>query len=124
MLSGDPTDLYEAVVSDDITVIQGCGLGGTSLINANVGLDADPRVFDDKRWPQEIRDDMENILNIDRKHVHQMLRPTVYPEHYPKPKKLEAMEKAAKGLGVADIEDIGEIFKKTPLYVYFFTFII
>ena len=59
MSLGDPTDLYEAVVSKDITVVQGCGLGGGSLINAAVGLDADPKVFEDTRWPQEIRDDLE-----------------------------------------------------------------
>lgn len=115
---GDPTDLFEAVVCKDITVIQGCGLGGTSLINANVALDADPRVFQDQRWPEEIRNDMDKLLDVDRKHVHEMLRPNVYPDHYPKPKKLEAMEKAAKGLGIPDIEDIGQIFKKTPLYVF------
>ena len=110
--------MYEVIVSDDITILQGCGLGGTSLINASVGLDADPRVFEDKRWPQAIRDDMTHLLDVDRKHVHEMLQPNVYPDFYPKPKKLEAMEKAAKGLGIPDVEDIGEIFKKTPLYVF------
>ena len=113
---GDPTDLYEAVIGKDITVFQGCGLGGTSLINANVGLDANERVFDNSRWPQEIRDDMRNLMEVDRKHVHEMLRPTEYPDNYPKLKKLAAMEKAAKGL--VDIEDVGTIFKKTPLYAH------
>ena len=113
---GDPTDLYEAVIGKDITVFQGCGLGGTSLINANVGLDANERVYNHSNWPQEIRDDMTNLMEVDRKHVHEMLRPTEYPDNYPKLKKMEAMEKASKGL--LDIEDAGTIFKKTPLYVH------
>ena len=32
----------------DLNVLVGCGLGGTSLINANVSLPPDPRVFDDR----------------------------------------------------------------------------
>ena len=116
MSTGNPTDLYEAVVSNDITVIQGCGLGGTSLINANVALDTDERVFEDDRWPQEIQEDMNNMINFDRKHVHEMMRPREYPEDFPKLKKIEAMKKAAKGLGLVDVEDIGKIFRKTPLY--------
>ena len=36
------------VVGKDVSVLQGCGLGGTSLINANVGLDCDSRVFEDE----------------------------------------------------------------------------
>ena len=106
------------VVSNDITVVQGCGLGGTSLINANVALDADPRVFEDERWPLEIKNDMKGLMEVDRKHVHEMLLPTEYPDSLPRLKKFEAMEKAAKGLGLVDIEDIGKIFRKTPLYVH------
>ena len=119
---GDPTDLYEVIVSDDITVVKGCGLGGTSLINASVGLDADPRVFQDKRWPQDLRNDMKSFLDVDRRHVNEMLLPNVYPDHYPMPKKLKAMEKAARGLNIPDIEDIGDIFKKAPLYALFVVF--
>jgi len=48
---GDPSSLFSFHVGDDISVLSGCGLGGTSLINANVALEADPRVFD-RGWPQ------------------------------------------------------------------------
>ena len=48
LLTGHPTRLYDIVISPDVAVIQGCGLGGTSLINANVALDCDPRVFEDE----------------------------------------------------------------------------
>ena len=92
------------------------------MINANVALDANKRVFDNSTWPQEIRNDMTNLMTVDRKHVHEMLRPTEYPDDYPKLKKMEAMEKAVNGLKLGDIEDVGKIFKKTPLCVYQFIF--
>ena len=111
---GDPTDLYEAVISDDITVVQGCGLGGTSLINANVALDADQRVFEGPEWPPEIKDDMNTIMNVDRKHFQEMMQFKEYPDTYPILKKTEAMKKCATAF--TDIEDFGNIFKKTPLY--------
>ena len=85
------------------------------MINANVALDANERVFEQSTWPEEIRNDMTNMMTVDRKQVHEMLRPTEYPDHYPKLKKMEAMERAAKGLKLGDIEDVGNIFKKTPV---------
>ena len=45
---GDPTSLYDVIASPDVTVLQGCGLGGTSLINANVALECEPKIFEDK----------------------------------------------------------------------------
>ena len=45
---GNPTDLFDVTISPDVLVLKGCGLGGTSLINANVALDCDPRIFKDK----------------------------------------------------------------------------
>src|SRR6516225_219858 len=37
---GSRTGLYDIRVNDDINVFCGCGLGGTSLVNANVSLTA------------------------------------------------------------------------------------
>jgi len=48
--------LYEFVPGDDVDVFKGSGLGGTSLINANVAIRPDPELFEDPRWPQSIRD--------------------------------------------------------------------
>src|SRR5271166_4074090 len=45
--TGSSTGLYDFRANDDINVFMGCGLGGTSLVNANVSLSADPRVFQD-----------------------------------------------------------------------------
>jgi len=54
---GSATALFDVRVNDDIHVLMACGLGGTSLINANVCLNPDPRVFDDTAWPPEVRSD-------------------------------------------------------------------
>ena len=110
---GEKGGLYDVIINDDITVVKGCGLGGTSLINANVYLNADPRVFEKPVWPDEIREDMETMMSYDRKHFEQMMRPTVYPDKFPQPKKLDAMRLAAEGL--LDIEDSYKVARKVPL---------
>src|SRR5579862_6354382 len=38
---GSHTGLYDLRINKEINVVLGCGLGGTSLINANVGLEAE-----------------------------------------------------------------------------------
>ena len=45
------TAMFDFRINPDLNVLVGCGLGGTSLINANVSLPPDPRIFDDARWP-------------------------------------------------------------------------
>ncbi len=44
---GHQNGLYDFHFNKDINVLVGCGLGGTSLINANVSLRAVPEVFQD-----------------------------------------------------------------------------
>src|ERR1700733_15173544 len=53
--------LYEFHISENITVFKGCGLGGTSLVNANVAIEPEPRVFDDPRWPAAIRNKPQSL---------------------------------------------------------------
>jgi len=52
----NPLGLYRFPAGTDIIPIVGSGLGGTSLINANVVIEPDAEVFDDPRWPQAIRE--------------------------------------------------------------------
>ncbi|XP_022797350.1 uncharacterized protein LOC111335634 [Stylophora pistillata] len=113
---GQPSDLYELIITDDLTVVQGCGLGGGSLVNANVGLDAEPGVFQDPVWPKELRDDVDQLLRIDRQHFVDMIKPTPYPDNYPPLHKLDRMK---DGLSKFDIEDLDKVLYKTPLYVTF-----
>ena len=47
--------LYEFLDYKDISIIKGSGLGGTSLINANVAVIPDPEVFERVGWPNGIR---------------------------------------------------------------------
>ena len=95
---GPETGLYDFRVNDDIHVAVGCGLGGTSLMNASVSVLPEPRVFKDKCWPEEIRNDMQSF-NEGVKRAQEMLNPMEYPEEekgYQKLSKLEAMRKAAR----------------------------
>ncbi len=49
--TGSRTDMYDVRVNEDLNVFLGCGLGGTSLVNANVSLPPERRVLEDERWP-------------------------------------------------------------------------
>ncbi|HTT64308.1 MAG TPA: GMC family oxidoreductase [Bryobacteraceae bacterium] len=98
--SGSRMGLYSFHVNPDANVFVGCGLGGTSLINGNVALRPEPRVFDDPRWPAALRDDQE-ALNEGYRRAEEMLRPAAYPEHYPALPKLLALEQSAAHLGQA-----------------------
>lgn len=50
---GNPLGLFEFVASQDFFVVQGCGLGGTSLVNGNVCLIPERNVFE-RNWPRAI----------------------------------------------------------------------
>ena len=119
--TGSHTGLYDLHAHPDINVFVGCGLGGTSLINANVALRAEPRVFDDPCWPRELRNPqpVDRALEIDRAtpleegyaHAEEMLKPTPYPQDSPELPKLLALEESAKHLG--------QKFYRPPLNVNF-----
>lgn len=116
LISGKPYGLYELYFGDHVSVLQGCGLGGGSLINANVGLDAEPAVYQKPHWPAAFISDIETLMKTDRKHVIDMLKPTPYPDSYPQLAKIERMR---EGFAALDIEDLHEHFYKTPIYVTF-----
>jgi cholesterol oxidase len=96
--TGSRTGLYAFHVNPDVNVFVGCGLGGTSLINGNIALRAEPRVFDDARWPQALRDDLGSVEEGYRR-AEEMLRPVPYPARYPALPKLLALEESAAHLG-------------------------
>ncbi|MEM7553635.1 MAG: GMC family oxidoreductase N-terminal domain-containing protein [Cyanobacteria bacterium P01_A01_bin.84] len=108
---GSHTGLYDFHVNEDINVFVGCGLGGTSLINANVSLRAEDSVFQDESWPQELRRDVNILLADGYKRAEEMLKPTPYPDTFPNLAKLEALEKSAKYLN--------EDFYRPPINVNF-----
>ena len=96
---GSRTGMFEFHINDDINVLKGCGLGGTSLINANVSLRADPRVFDDERWPVALKADLGSLVEEGYARAEEMLRPTPYPEDQPELAKLRAHQASAEAMG-------------------------
>jgi cholesterol oxidase len=69
--------LYDLHLGRDMHVLTGCGLGGTSLINANVSLPPDPRVWEDPCWPPSLL--AEGTLEEGFQRATRMLRPVPYP---------------------------------------------
>jgi choline dehydrogenase-like flavoprotein/pimeloyl-ACP methyl ester carboxylesterase len=53
--------LFDFRFGKGVTTLTGRALGGTSQINANVALRADPRVFQQDRWPLEFRDGFDPL---------------------------------------------------------------
>jgi cholesterol oxidase len=89
------TALFDYRVNRDLNVLVGCGLGGTSLINASVSLAPDRRVFDHPAWPAALRSEPDNQLADALGRAIEMLQPVTYPEDAPFLNKLAAHEHAA-----------------------------
>ena len=107
--TGGRTDLFDFNLNEDIHVLVGCGLGGTSLINANVSLKAEDRVFEDPVWPDEIRQD--GLIEQGYQHAKAMLLPNPYPENAPQLPKLQSLEASAQAMDVP--------FSRPPINVNF-----
>ena len=101
---GNEGALFEFKVGDGIDALVGNGLGGTSLINANVAVQPEYSVFQSAAWPRGIREDAakgsQSSLEAHFAHVRQWLgaNETVddTPHHFPKKR---AFEKFALSLG-------------------------
>ncbi|MGC0152603.1 alpha/beta fold hydrolase [Chromobacterium vaccinii] len=95
---GSRTGLYDLHVNAQQNVIVGCGLGGTSLINANVSLQPEPQVFDDPRWPESMRAHADTLLRDGYARAREMLKPAPYPDHAPPLPKMRANQKSSERL--------------------------
>jgi cholesterol oxidase len=99
---GPRAGLFDLHTGDDLNVVVGCGLGGTSLINAGVALRPPDWVFDDDRWPAALRGDRgPSELGPYFARAESMLGSTPFPGHFPTPTKLAALERAASGVGMS-----------------------
>lgn len=98
---GDATDLYHLVVGKGQNVFVGNGLGGTSLLNANVFLEADHKTLEISRWPEEIRKD-PSCLDPYYQRAREMLQPAPYPKDWPRLPKMEMLRQQAEALGYSD----------------------
>jgi cholesterol oxidase len=94
---GSRTGLYDFRLNDDLNVFLGCGLGGTSLVNANVSLRADKRAFQDPRWPRALREDLSGLMEEGYGRAEQMLKPNRLSPDLKLAKTL-AMEKSAAAM--------------------------
>ena len=95
---GPATALFDFRVGSDITVLVGCGLGGTSLINANVALEADSRVLESDGWPKALSEEPHSLHRYYAR-AKAMLGSTPYPDDFPRLRKLTALQASAAGLG-------------------------
>jgi cholesterol oxidase len=110
---GPRLGLFDLRLGRDMNVLVGCGLGGSSLINAGVSLRAQRRVFDDPAWPRDLRVEIDTALSNAYDRAEEMLRPSPYPKLYPLLPKLHALKTAAERLEVPCL--------KPPLNVSFHT---
>ncbi|THU97328.1 FAD/NAD(P)-binding domain-containing protein [Dendrothele bispora CBS 962.96] len=99
--TGKPTGLYNLVLGEGQNAFVAKGLGGTSLLNANVFLECDKRSLALSSWPQELREDVD-ALDEYYSRAAQMLQPSPYPSDYPPLQKLSVLEKQAKALGYSE----------------------
>lgn len=95
---GSQNALFDFRVNPDISVLIGCGLGGTSLINANVAVMPDERVWLDKIWPNAVRDDVDHRIAAGAARAREMLRVAPMPDRL-SPLKTQAQERSAKYMG-------------------------
>ena len=116
---GHPSSLFQFNASKDITILSGCGVGGSSLIDDGVALDCKASVFYDPVWPDFFREDLDNFKKYDRAYAEQMLRPRPYPDDFPVMKRINQLREIGSNLEVVDIEDLNEAFFRTPLMVNF-----
>ena len=96
----NPLGLFELLNHHDISVMKASGLGGTSLINANVAIKPDREVFAQFNWPTSITYD-ELCPYYDR--ARGVLASAQHPRTLNEPKlaKFKALEIRAKELGIS-----------------------
>src|ERR1019366_4556867 len=93
--SANPLGLFELLNHPDISVIKGSGLGGTSLINANVAIEPDREVFEQFHWPAGIAfDELQPYYQRAR----EVLAPSVHPRAM-QLAKVQALNRRAQEMG-------------------------
>lgn len=104
----NPLGLYDTLFGNDIGVLMGSGLGGTSLVNANVAIRPDGEVFDQSEWPAAIRSAAQ-AGELDT--YYDRAQATLFAAPHPQAhslSKVKALEKGAQGVAgaVFGIHDI------------------
>jgi cholesterol oxidase len=94
---GSDVALFDFRYNDSVNVVVGCGLGGTSLINAGICLRPDPAVVANANWPAELRSETALATYFDRAEA--ILKPSPSPAFFLGSAKTRALEAAAVTLG-------------------------
>lgn len=94
--AANPLGLFDIVAGKDISILKGNGLGGTSLINANVAIIPEEGAFRQAGWPDSVN--LQTLLPYYRRAA-AVLRPNPFPADKPLLKRL-ALEKRAQELGM------------------------
>jgi cholesterol oxidase len=92
--SANPRGLFDVRLMRDVSVITAAGVGGGSLVYANVQLRAAPEVFDDA-WPEAID---RKALEPWYERTEEALQPVETPDDPPLPK-VAAYDAAARHIG-------------------------
>ncbi|HNN96945.1 MAG TPA: GMC family oxidoreductase N-terminal domain-containing protein, partial [Pseudomonadota bacterium] len=112
---GHELGLFNFHVQAEISVLVGCGLGGTSLINAGVSLRPPGSVFQDPVWPAALRatadGQLPEALRLGFERAERMLGATPYPKDQPEPTKQRVHRESAASIGAE--------FSKVPINVTF-----
>jgi len=83
-LTGHRLGMFDVRMDPNVTTLVGCGLGGTSLINAGVSIKPQARVLDQPQWPVSFAE-----LEPYYARAHAMLKPAHTPTVYRKARFLE-----------------------------------
>ena len=94
--SNNPLGMFELLTYPDISVMKGSGLGGTSLINANVAIEPDQEVFEQFHWPAA-------ITLAELKPYYDKAREVLAPSQHPRAlqlAKVQALNRRAQEMGI------------------------
>ncbi|KAH8719657.1 hypothetical protein HC256_000087 [Beauveria bassiana] len=94
---GKATGMFHIVAGKGQSAVVANGLGGGSLINANVFLEADKSTLSSELWPSEIRQDPACLHKCI-----EVLEPEPYPQNWPVLEKTVRLQKQAQAFGVGD----------------------
>lgn len=110
---GNRNAMFTYYLHQGMSALVGNGLGGTSLINANVAIKPDKRVVADHAWPKVLREEYEDPESLFRKGYDlsaKMLKPATLPDRY-ELNKIDGLKVSAK--------DMDEPLYRTDIYVNF-----
>ena len=108
---GRTNALFDLRVQDDVSVLLGCGLGGTSLINGNVMLVPEDAVLRAASWPESLRTDRDQRLSEAYNTALRMLESVPYPNQVPLQKLAVLARQAAALEATIDLPPINVTFE-------------